>query len=308
MSAMRVAVLLGGLSSEREISLLSGTAAADALVELGHAVTRVDVGWDAPEVLGTLAPDAAFVALHGRYGEDGVIQGLLTLLRIPFTGSGVAASACAFDKVLTKGVLRAQGVPTPAYQCLPAGAAGSLVRPEIAFPLVVKPRRGGSSIGISVIKSSEGGEALEAAVAAARDQDAEVYLEAAVAGREVTVGVMDGEPLPIVEIVPAAGIFSYEAKYTDAGTRYIVPALLPEAKARRIRDAAVATYRAIGCAGAARVDLMLDDALNPWVLEINTIPGLTRKSLLPKAAAAAGMTFPDLVARMLAGALSERRP
>jgi D-alanine-D-alanine ligase len=304
MSPMRVAVLMGGLSSEREISLLSGTAAADALVELGHDVTRVDVGWDAAQVLATLAPDAAFVALHGRYGEDGVIQGLLTLLRIPFTGSGVAASACAFDKVLSKGVLRAQGIPTPAYQCLSAGAAGSGVRPEIAFPLVVKPRRGGSSIGISTVK---GGEGLDAAVAAARAEDAEVYLEAAVAGREVTVSVLDGEPLPIVEIVPAAGIFSYEAKYTDAGTRYIVPAELPEAKADRIRDAAVATYRAIGCAGAARVDLMLDDALNPWVLEINTIPGLTRKSLLPKAAAAAGMTFSNLVGRMLAGA-AERRP
>jgi len=297
---MRVAVLMGGLSSEREISLLSGGAAADALVELGHDVTRVDVGWDAARVLSDLAPDAAFVALHGKYGEDGIIQGLLSLLRIPFTGSGVAASACAFDKVLAKGVLRAQGVPTPAYQCLPEGAP---VRPEIAFPLVVKPRRGGSSIGVSTVK---GGEALDAAVAAARAEDAEIYLEAAVPGREVTVSVLDGEPLPIVEIVPAAGIFSYEAKYTEAGTRYIVPADLPDAKAERIREASVATYRALGCGGAARVDLMLDDALNPWVLEINTVPGLTRKSLLPKAAAAAGMAFTDLIARMLAGARVER--
>lgn len=300
MSPVRVAVLMGGLSNEREISLLSGNAAADALVELGHDVTRVDVGWDAHRVLSELAPEAAFVALHGKYGEDGIIQGLLTLLRIRFTGSGVAASACAFDKVLAKGVLRAQGVPTPAYQCLPAG---SPVRPEIAFPLVVKPRRGGSSIGVSTVK---GGETLDAAVAAAREEDPEVYLEAAVPGREVTVSVLDGDPLPVLEIVPAAGIFSYEAKYTDAGTRYLCPADLPEAKAARIRDAAVATYRALGCAGAARVDLMLDDALNPWVLEINTVPGLTRKSLLPKAAAAAGMSFTDLIARMLAGARTER--
>ncbi len=298
--SMRVAVLMGGLSSEREISLLSGNAAADALVELGHDVTRVDVGRGVASVLADLAPEAAFVALHGKYGEDGIIQGLLTLLRIPFTGSGVAASACAFDKVLAKGVLKAQGVPTPAYQCL---APGMPVRPEIAFPLVVKPRRGGSSIGVSTVK---GGEALDEAVAAARAEDAEVYLEAAVPGREVTVSVLDGEPLPVLEIVPAAGIFSYEAKYTDSGTQYICPADLPEAKAARIRDASVATYRALGCAGAARVDLMLDDALNPWVLEINTIPGLTRKSLLPKAAAAAGMSFADLIARMLAGARAER--
>jgi D-alanine-D-alanine ligase len=300
MTRMRVAVLMGGLSSEREISLLSGNAAADALAELGHDVTRVDIGWDAAQVLADLAPEAAFVALHGKYGEDGVIQALLTLLRIPFTGSGVAASACAFDKVLAKGVLKAQGVPTPAYQCLAAGAS---VRPEIAFPLVVKPRRGGSSIGVSTVK---GGESLDAAVAAARAEDPEVYLEAAVPGREVTVSVLDGEALPVLEIVPAAGIFSYEAKYADSGTRYLCPADLPEAKAARIREASVATYRALGCAGAARVDLMLDDALNPWVLEINTIPGLTRKSLLPKAAAAAGMSFTDLIARMLAGARVER--
>jgi D-alanine-D-alanine ligase len=296
---MRVAVLLGGLSSEREISLMSGGAAADALEALGHDVTRVDVGRDVARVLSDLAPDAAFVALHGKLGEDGVIQGVLTLLGIPFTGSNIAASACAFDKVVAKGVLRASGVPTPAMQLIPAGAP---VQPEMAFPLVVKPRRGGSSIGISTVK---GREALDAAVAEARAEDPDVYLEAAVPGREVTVSVLDGEPLPIVEIVPAAGIFSFAAKYTDAGTRYIVPADLPPACADAIREASVATYRALGCAGAARVDLMLDDALDPWVLEINTVPGLTRKSLLPKAAAAAGMTFDDLVARMLAGARVE---
>jgi D-alanine-D-alanine ligase len=291
-----VAVLLGGLSSEREISLSSGRAAARALLELGHRVTEVDVGWDVAERLNDVAPDVAFVALHGRYGEDGAIQGLLTFLRIPFTGSGVTASACAFDKLLTKRVLRAAGVPTPIYEAVPPEG---LVRPSIPFPLMVKPCRGGSSIGVSMVK---GPEALQAAIAEARREDGSVYLETAVAGREVTVGVLDGEALPIVEIVPPAGLFDFAAKYTDAGTRYIVPAELPAAAADRIREASVATYRALGCAGATRVDLMLDDALAPHVLEINTIPGLTPKSLLPKAARAAGISFNELIGRMLAGA------
>jgi len=295
-SPMHVAVLLGGLSSEREISLTSGRAAARALRDLGHRVSEVDVGWDVAERLRELAPDVVFNVLHGRYGEDGVIQGLLSLLRLPYTGSGVTASACAFDKLLAKRVLTASGVPTPAYEAVPDGAA---IRPALPFPLVVKPARGGSSIGVTRVK---GPEALEAAVAEARREDGRVYLEAAVPGREVTVSVLDGEALPIVEIVPPAGIFSFAAKYTDAGTRYIVPADLPEAAAARIREASVATYAALGCAGAARVDLMLDDDLAPWVLEINTVPGLTPTSLLPKAARAAGMEFEDLIGRMLAGA------
>jgi D-alanine-D-alanine ligase len=293
-----VAVLMGGLSSEREISLTSGRAAADALESLGHRVSRVDVGWDVAERLKELAPDAAFVALHGRYGEDGVIQGLLTLLRIPFTGSGVTASACAFDKLLAKRVMAAAGVPTPACEVVPARGP---VTTRLPFPLVVKPRRGGSSIGILRVKGPEG---LAEAVDEARREDPEVYLEAAVTGREVTVSVLDGEALPIVEIVPPAGMFDFEAKYTDAGTRYITPADLPPEAAARIQQAAVATYAALGCGGAARVDFMLDDTLAPWVLELNTVPGLTPTSLLPKAAKAAGMDFPALIGRMLAGALA----
>jgi D-alanine-D-alanine ligase len=195
-------------------------------------------------------------------------------------------------------VLSASGVPTPAYEPVPEGDLAGF-SPSLPFPLVVKPCRGGSSIGVNVAK---GPEALHEAIAEARREDAGVYLEAAVPGREVTVSVLDGEALPIVEIVPPAGLFDFAAKYTDAGTRYIVPAELPDTAAERIRAASVATYRALGCGGAARVDLMLDDDLEPYVLEINTVPGLTPKSLLPKAAGAIGIGFTELIGRMLAGA------
>jgi len=292
MSGMHVAVLMGGVSSEREISLTSGRAASDALKRLGYRVTDVDVGWDVAGVLRELAPDVAFIALHGRYGEDGTIQGLLHMLRIPYTGSGVLASAAAGDKLMTKRLLRAAGVPTPDFE---------EVRPEttavaVPYPLVVKPNLGGSSIGIRRVKCAVGlGDALTEAFA----EDTRVYVEREVAGREVTVSVLHGEALPVVEIVSPSGIFSFEAKYQDAGTRYIAPAELPADVAGAATHAAVETYRAVGCTGAARVDLMLDDQLQPWVLEINTIPGLTRKSLLPMAAGAVGIGFDQLIGRML---------
>ncbi|MDH5525923.1 MAG: D-alanine--D-alanine ligase [Nitrospirota bacterium] len=299
----RVAVLMGGRSSEREISLTSGRAAAGALAAIGLEVTEIDAGADLADQLKKARPDAVFIALHGRLGEDGTVQGMLEYMGIPYTGSGVLASAAAADKLVTKNLLTAAGVPTPAFETLsPTTTAIAL-----PYPVVVKPVVGGSSIGIQYVKDAA---ALPGAVAEAFQEDSHAYAEAAVSGREVTVSVLDGEPLPIVEIVPAAGFFTFEAKYQKgSGTQYVVPAELPAAEAAAISSEAVAAYRTLGCRGAARVDVMLDANLNPWVLEVNTIPGMTATSLLPKAARAAGMSFEELIERMIHGAtLDGARP
>ncbi len=293
----RVAVLLGGRSAEREVSLRTGAAVAEALRRRGREVVEVDAGRELARRLEELAPDAAFIALHGRWGEDGTVQGLLEMLGIPYTGSGVLASALAMDKGVSKIVFRAMGVPTPDFQVLAPGAPlGEL---EVAPPLVAKPVREGSTIGVAIAR--EPGQ-VAAAVAEARAHGDEVMVERFVEGREVTLGVLDGEPLPLVEIVPEKGFYDYESKYTPGRTRYLCPAPLGETEARDATRAGVAAYRVLGCAGAARVDLMIDAAGRPWVLEANTIPGMTPTSLLPKAAAAAGMSFEDLCERILAGA------
>lgn len=293
----KVAVLMGGKSAERQVSLTTGKAVAEALRAGGHEVTELDAAERVAERLIALAPEAAFLALHGRYGEDGTVQGLLEMLEIPYTGSGVLASALAMDKTLSKRVFVAAGVPTPRFELLEPGQGADKI--GLAPPYVVKPPREGSTIGITVVR--EAGEAARA-VAAAREHSADVLVEAFVDGRELTVGVLDGQPLPIVEIRPESGFYDFQSKYTPGRTRYICPAELLATEARRVAEAGVAAYKALGCAGAARVDVLLDGAGEPFVLEVNTIPGMTPTSLLPKAAAAAGMDFVTLVGRMLAGA------
>ncbi|MBI5137554.1 MAG: D-alanine--D-alanine ligase [Nitrospirae bacterium] len=286
---------MGGTSSEREISLTSGRAAAQALSALGHRVTPVDVGPGVALALAQLRPDAAFIALHGRGGEDGAIQGLLEVMGIPYTGSGVLASAACCDKIVTKQLLAASHIPTPAFAQVTA--ANRAAARQVPLPVVVKPNRGGSSIGLVVVRDPA---ELDAAIDLALAEDSRVLAERLVQGREITVGVIAGEALPVVEIVPAAGLFTYQAKYDKtAGTRYITPAELPAPVTERAQTVAVQAYQALGCAGAARVDIMLDAMLAPSVLEINTIPGMTPTSLLPKAAAAVGMDFNHLIGRML---------
>ncbi|MBE0618282.1 MAG: D-alanine--D-alanine ligase, partial [Proteobacteria bacterium] len=221
----------------------------------------------------------------------------LEILGIPYTGSGVLASALAMDKGVSKTLFRAHGVPTPDFQVL----APDIPLDDLAVtpPLVAKPVREGSTIGVAIARNAE---QVPGAVAEARAHGTEVMVERFVEGREVTLGVLDGEPLPLVEIVPEKGFYDYESKYTPGRTRYLCPAPLAEAEARGAVRAGCAAYRVLGCAGAARVDLMLDAAGRPWVLEVNTIPGMTPTSLLPKAAAAAGMSFDTLCERILAGA------
>ena len=317
-----VAVLKGGRSLERQVSLSSAARVEDALERLGHEVTPIDVGPDLVERLRSAAPDAAFVALHGEAGEDGSVQELLELLRIPYTGSRPGASARTWNKVLAKDVLRDAGLPTPeycafnqtAFRDLGAAAALPEIEGRLGFPIVVKPARGGSALGIKFARAEAD---VPGALVAAFAYDTRILLERFVDGRELAVSLLDGEPLPVIEAVPvtASGArssrpaeaetrspaYDFEARYEIGRTEFVCPAPLDDGTTARAQELAVAVWRALGCEGFARVDLMLDHATDElFVLEANTIPGLTDTSLLPQAADAAGLAFDALVARILA--------
>jgi D-alanine-D-alanine ligase len=311
-----VAVLQGGRSLERQISLKSGARVEDALQRLGHAAVAIDVGGDLVAQLMELRPDAAFVALHGRDGEDGTIQELLDVLAIPYTGSGVAACIRCWDKVLAKHLLRDAGIPTPdfhafgetAFRELGAAQALPAIEAQLAFPLVVKPAAQGSALGIKFARSAAD---VPAALVSAFSYDRKVLLERYVPGRDLAVSIVeqDGEPraLPIVEAVPnTQDFYDFEARYEIGRTRFVCPAELPEAVAARTQELAVDAYRVLGCAGFARVDLMLHEDGELYVLEANAVPGLTETSLLPQAADAGGISFDQLVERILALALARQ--
>ncbi len=301
---MKVAVLKGGRSLERGVSLRSGARVEDALERLGHEPVSIDADSDLVKRLTTAEPDVAFVALHGRGGEDGTAQELLEILGIPFTGPGVAACGRCMDKVLAKQGLRAAGVPTPdwfafnetAFRELGAADALSALEERLGFPLVVKPSRGGSALGVRFAASwFEVPEALVSAFS----YDDRVLLERFVEGRELAVSVLGSEPLPVVEAIPGDGDrYDFEARYEIGRTEFTCPADLAAEETEAVTAAALAAYEALGCAGFSRVDLILD-ADGPQVLEVNAIPGLTDTSLLPQAAEAAGMSFEELVERIL---------
>lgn len=301
---MRVAVLKGGRSLERAVSLRSAARVEDALGRLGHEVLALDVGADLVQRLIEGEPDVAFVALHGRGGEDGTAQELLEILGIPFTGPGVAACGRCMDKVLAKHSLREAGVPTPdwfafneiAFRELGAADALDQLERRLGFPLVVKPSRGGSALGVRFAASRS---EVPAALVSAFSYDSRVLLERHIEGRELAVSVLGGEPLPVVEAIPASGNrYDFEARYEIGRTVFACPAMLDQAVAQAVSDAALCAYRELGCSGFARVDLILA-AEGPQVLEVNAIPGLTDTSLLPQAAEAAGIAFEGLVERIL---------
>lgn len=310
-----IAVLKGGRSLERSVSLTSGARVEDALERLGHRVVGVDVGGDFVARLGELRPDAAFVALHGRDGEDGTVQELLEVLAIPYTGSGVSACIRCWDKVLAKHLLRDAGIPTPdfhafsetAFRELGAAQALPAIEQALKFPLVVKPAAQGSALGIKFARTAAD---VPMALVSAFSYDRKVLLERYVPGRDLAVSIVeeDGEPraLPIVEAVPTSDDFyDFEARYEIGRTQFVCPAELPDEVAARTQELAVEAYRTLGCAGFARVDLMLhEDGERLFVLEANTVPGLTGTSLLPQAAEAAGISFDGLVERQLAFALA----
>jgi D-alanine-D-alanine ligase len=307
---MKVAVLKGGDSLERQVSLRSGARVEDALVKLGHDVIAVDVGRDLVDRLTSARPDVAFVALHGRGGEDGTVQELLELLGIPYTASGPSACIRCMDKVIAKHALRDAGVPTPdfyafsqaAFEELGAAKALPAIEERLDFPVVVKPAGQGSALGIKFAATAAD---VPGAIVSAFSYDTKVVLERHVAGRDLAVSVLEGpdgpEALPVVEAVPRdENFYDFEARYEIGRTEFICPASLPGEVAERARELALETYRVLGCYGFARVDLMLDDATGELsVLEANVIPGLTETSLLPLAAEAAGIGFEALISRVL---------
>lgn len=294
-----VAVLMGGLSAEREVSLRTGKAVATALEQAGYRIVAIDVSRELPAQLAAAGAEVAFIALHGRFGEDGTVQGLLELLGIPYTSSGVLASSLAIDKVATKQMLIYHGLPTPAFRVFKRGEdPGPFLAACSTFPLVVKPAREGSTIGISIVRSHA---ELAAGFEEALRHDSTVLVEEFIAGAEVTVAVIDGTPLPIIQVVPKEGFYDYTNKYTVGRTEYLLPAPLAADVYARLQQAAVAAYQGVGCSGAARIDFMVrGDEI--FCLEVNTIPGMTETSLLPKAAAHVGIPFGELAQRILDGA------
>ena len=308
---MKVAVLKGGRSLERAVSLKSGARVEDALDALGHESAPLDVGSDLVERLREHRPDVAFIALHGPGGEDGTVQELLEILGIPYTGPGVAACGRCMDKVAAKHELRAAGLPTPDWVAFNATAFGELgaadtleeIEERLGFPLVVKPAGQGSSLGVEFAADRE---KVPAALVAAFSYDDRVLLERFVEGRELAVSVLGSEPLPAVEAVPREeDFFNFEARYEIGRTEYVCPAELSKSEASEVEDVARRTYETLGCSGFARVDLILG-ADGPEVLEVNAIPGLTDTSLMPMAAEAAGLSFEQLVERIIALALERQ--
>ncbi len=311
---MRVAVLKGGRSLERQVSLRSGARVQDALERLGHEAIPIDVGSDLVAQLTAHRPDVAFVALHGSDGEDGTVQELLEVVGIPHTGSGISACIRASDKVLAKHAMRDRGIPTPDFYAFNETALGALgaaqalpaIEDRLAFPIVVKPARQGSALGIKFARTAA---AVPTALVAAFSYDRKVLLERYIDGRELAVSILEqrGAPvvLPIVEAVPEQeDFYDFEARYEIGRTRFVCPAELEESLAARAGEIALETYGLLGCAGFARVDLMLEATTGElYVLEVNPIPGLTETSLLPLAAEAAGISFDELVDRVLSAAV-----
>jgi D-alanine-D-alanine ligase len=335
---MKVALLMGGRSAEREISLRTGRGIALALRNLGHEVVAVDAAngrllpagneeagaLPAAAVAGlpvssgaaiasgdaVAGAEVVFLALHGGAGEDGTVQALLELAGKPYTGSGVLASALAMNKAMAKRLFEHEGIPTPRWRLLTAGGAVSEVRADDlgGYPLVVKPCAEGSTVGLTIVTAAD---QLPDALATARAYGPEVLIEEYIPGREITVAVLGDEALPIVEIRPQGGHYDYESKYTAGKSEYICPADLPGPLAARIRELGLRASRILGCRGVTRADLRLSPRNEPYVLEVNTIPGMTPTSLVPMAAKAAGVSYDQLVARMLDLAVAEwrrRRP
>lgn len=301
---MKILVLLGGSSAEREVSLSSGSRVAAALRERGHQVTEADPHPDPFAVLAAAkAADVTWLALHGGAGEDGTIQALLDLARVRYTGSGVLASALAMDKDLSKRLFRAAGVPTAEWRMLTKGTATRWREPGYASQtfaalgakVVVKPSKQGSTVGLSIIEDPA---ALADAVALAFTHDDEVMLEAFVPGRELTVGVLAGEVLPVGEIIPKHDIYDYECKYTPGMAEELFPAPIPDAVRDEVQRLALLAYEALKLRGCARVDFRWDPADRLFCLEANTLPGMTGTSLVPQAAQAAGIGFPELCERI----------
>lgn len=302
---LTIAVLMGGWSAEREVSLMSGEGVAEALESLGHSVTRVDMDRNVAAVLAEIRPDVVFNALHGTPGEDGSVQGMLDLMQIPYTHSGMATSVVAIDKVLTKQVLMPHGIPMP---------GGLIVESESLYtsdpmprPYVLKPANEGSSVGVAIVTDDSNYGSPIARDAAGPWQEFETLLaEPFIPGRELTTAVIGDQALCVTELVPKSGFYDYDAKYTDGMTDHICPADIPEDIAERCMDLALAAHRLLGCRGTSRSDYRWDESKGAeglYLLEVNTQPGMTPLSLVPEQAKHVGMSYPELVQRIVEEAL-----
>jgi D-alanine-D-alanine ligase len=305
----RIGVLMGGPSSEREISFKSGKAVYEALKALGLDVIEIDIKTDSVKentlLLKKQKIDCAFIALHGAFGEDGRIQHILESLNIPYTGSGEKASRLAMDKVSSRRIFERSGLAVPRYKVLNKSIYGNNFKlcACLGLPLVIKPATSGSSIGLSIIENRND---FERAARLAFKFDDRIIAEEYVRGRELTVGILNERALPVIEIAPKKRFFDFEAKYKSGMTDYIVPAKLKEAVATKTKSAALSAHKLLGCFGCSRVDIILSGKGVPYVLEVNTIPGLTSTSLLPKAAKASGIDFGELCLRLISLSYAKR--
>ncbi|MBF0358589.1 MAG: D-alanine--D-alanine ligase [Magnetococcales bacterium] len=314
-SKPHIGVLLGGNSSERDVSINSGNALVNAYQQLGYQVTAIDTadGRSLPATLIDKNIDVAVIALHGPGGEDGTMQGLLETMKIPYTGSGVASSAICMDKVATKQILRASGLPTPPWSEVTVENSKIISRhptpDDLCQPYFIKPLNTGSSVGVSRLENVENIDEflIKSANDAAPDGAAtRILIENEVKGTEVTLTILNKNSLPLIEILPKKGFYSYDNKYTPGMTQYLIPpSKVGEDGQEQARKLGIKAGDILGCRGLYRVDMIVDADAQPWILEVNTIPGLTRTSLAPKSAAAAGLNFEDLAKEILAGARLE---
>lgn len=296
MKNKKITILYGGQSGERDVCLSTGNAVYEVLKNAGYKnINLLDVDNTVAQKLISNRPDVCFIALHGTYGEDGRIQGLLDILEIPYTGSGVSASSASFDKVITKQIIQTNGIPSAEYYLPMLGEKKEIM------PCVVKPAREGSTIGITIVKEQA---ELSDAIKFAASHDKKVIVEKFIEGKEITVSILDGQVLPAIWIKPKKGFYDYESKYTIGMTEYIFETGLTSKQMDYVNELALKTYKAMECIAAARVDFIFD-GVEAWVLEVNTLPGMTSTSLLPKAADAAGISFLELVEKLLKGAFGK---
>lgn len=291
----RIGVLMGGTSTERDVSLRSGASVFNALKGLGYDAVAIDAGRDVCRALEINGVEIAFIVLHGGTGEDGSMQGLLEVMGIPYTGSGVLASGLAMDKLASKMVFSYCGIPVPRFEVIREARM-----PSILPPFVVKPQKEGSSVGVSIVKDAA---KFREAIDKAMSFNGTAIIEEFIKGREVHIGILNDRVLGGVEVRPSLEFYSYEAKYTPGMTDYIIPPELESAVYESAKEIGLSAHKALGCRGATRVDLMISPDGSPYVLEVNTIPGMTETSLLPKIAGYAGMGFPALVEEILKGAV-----
>lgn len=289
----RIGVLCGGLSAEREISLTSGKAVLNALCDLGADAVLIDAGHNLPFDLRDKKIDFSFISLHGPWGEDGTVQGLLETMGIPYSGCGVLSSALCMNKIVTKRMLDWARLPTPSWK---VARKNESVRSIGKLPLVIKPSTQGSAIGVSVVRNKKD---VAAALSGAFKFDRDILVEKFIPGTEISAGILGRNTLPVIEIVPKAEFYDFDSKYQPGQSQHFIPPRLPKKVLRQIEDIALKTFEVMGCAVAARIDMIVDKSHKPWILEINTIPGMTPTSLFPDVARAAGIDFSELVVKII---------